>query len=63
MLKSSLATSSSSLRGDTPGVFHTATDRPDTGGVVINIFYKYSRLKQYKGRAGDADRGDGQHAP
>src|SRR5262245_28352690 len=33
------------------GVFRTAIDRPvlgpDTGGVVLNIFYKHSRVKQY----------------
>ena len=39
------------IRGDTPGVFGTAIDRPtvgpDTGGVVLNLFYKHSRNKQY----------------
>ena len=39
------------IRRDTPGVFRTAIDRPavgpDTGGVVLNIFYKHSRIKQY----------------
>jgi hypothetical protein len=32
-------------------VFRTAIDRPvidsDTGGVVVNVFYKHSRIKQY----------------
>jgi hypothetical protein len=36
---------------NTPGVFRTAIDRPaigpDAGGVVLNIFYKHSRIKQY----------------
>ena len=39
------------IRRDTPGVFRTAIDRPavgpDTGGVVLNVFYKHSRIKQY----------------
>ena len=39
------------IRRDTRGVFRTAIDRPaigpDTGGVVLNIFYKHSRIKQY----------------
>src|SRR5215470_9577779 len=39
------------LRRHTPGVFRTAIDRPtigpDTGGVVLNLFYKHSRVKQY----------------
>ena len=34
-----------------PGVFRTAIDRPavgpDAGGVVLNLFYKHSRIKQY----------------
>ena len=38
------------IRRDTPGVFRTAIDRPtagpDTGGVVLNLFYKHSRIKQ-----------------
>src|SRR5438477_1076844 len=38
-------------RSDTPGVYRTAIDRPvigpDTGGVVLNMFYKHSRVKQY----------------
>ena len=42
---------------NTPGVFRTAIDRPaigpDAGGVVLNVFYKHSRVKQYlkQGRA------------
>jgi len=39
------------IRRDTPGVFRTAIDRPTvgpgTGGVVLNLFYKHSRVKQY----------------
>ena len=39
------------IRRDTPGTFRTAIDRPvigpDTGQVVVNIFYKHSRVKQY----------------
>jgi hypothetical protein len=39
------------IRRDTPGVFRTAIDRPtvgpDTGGVVLNLFCKHSRIKQY----------------
>jgi hypothetical protein len=39
------------IRRDTPGVFRTTIDRPavgpDTGGVVLNVFYKHSRVKQY----------------
>jgi hypothetical protein len=45
------------IRRDTPGTFRTAIDRPvigpDAGGVVLYIFYKHSRVKQYlkEGRA------------
>jgi hypothetical protein len=45
------------VRCDPPGTFRTAIDRPvidpDDKGVVVNIFYKHSRVKQYlkKGRA------------
>jgi hypothetical protein len=39
------------IRRDTPGVFRTTIDRPaigpDTGGVVLNVYYKHSRIKQY----------------
>jgi hypothetical protein len=39
------------IRRNTQGVFRTAIDRPvigpDTGGVVLNVFYKHSRIKQY----------------
>src|SRR6516165_2453004 len=39
------------IRRDTKGVFRTAIDRPtvgpDSGGVVLNLFYKHSRVKQY----------------
>jgi hypothetical protein len=42
---------------NTKGTFRTAIDRPvigpDAGGVVLNLFYKHSRVKQYlkEGRA------------
>ncbi|SRR5579875_3522840 len=45
------------IRRDTPGTFRTAIDRPaigpDAGGVILNVFYKHSRIKQYlkEGRA------------
>ena len=45
------------VRCDTPGTFRTAIDRPvidpDDKGVVVNIFYKHSRVRQYlkEGRA------------
>jgi hypothetical protein len=39
------------IRRDTKGVFRTAIDRPaigpDTGQVILNVFYKHSRVKQY----------------
>jgi hypothetical protein len=39
------------IRRDTQGVFPTAIDRPaigpDTGQVVLNVFYKHSRIRQY----------------
>ena len=35
------------VRRDTKGVFGTAIDRRDNGGVLVNIFYKHSRIKQY----------------
>jgi hypothetical protein len=39
------------VRCDTPGTFRTAIHRPvidpDDKGVVVNIFYKHSRVKQY----------------
>ena len=39
------------VRRNTPGTFRTAIDRPaigpDAGGVVLNVFYKHSRVKQY----------------
>jgi hypothetical protein len=39
------------VRCGTPGTFRTAIDRPaidpDDKGVVVNIFYKHSRVKQY----------------
>src|SRR5579859_7910885 len=47
------------VRCDTPGTFRTAIDRPvidpDDKGVVVNIFYKHSRVKQYL-KAGKAMR-------
>src|SRR6516225_10269443 len=35
------------VRRDTWGTFRTAIDRRDNGGVVVNVFYKHSRIKQY----------------
>jgi hypothetical protein len=35
------------VRRDTKGVFRTAIDRRDNGGVLVNVFYKHSRIKQY----------------
>jgi hypothetical protein len=34
------------IRRDTKGVFRTAIDRRDNG-VLVNVFYKHSRIKQY----------------
>jgi hypothetical protein len=35
------------IRSTTKGVFRTAIDRHDNRGVVVNVFYKHSRIKQY----------------
>ena len=35
------------IRRDTNGIFRTAIDRRDNGGVLVNVFYKHSRIKQY----------------
>ena len=39
------------IRRDTPGVYRTTIDRPvigpNAGGVVLDVFYKHSRIKQY----------------
>ena len=35
------------IRRDTKGIFRTAIDRRDNGGVLVNVFYKHSRIKQY----------------
>jgi hypothetical protein len=35
------------VRRDTKGVLRTAIDRRDNGGVLVNVFYKHSRIKQY----------------
>jgi hypothetical protein len=35
------------VRRDTAGTFRTAIDRRDNGGVILNVFYKHSRVKQY----------------
>src|SRR4051812_23772349 len=35
------------VRRDTIGTFRTAIDRRDNGGVLLNVFYKHSRIKQY----------------
>jgi hypothetical protein len=45
------------IQPNTQGTFRTAVDRPvigpDAGGVVLNLFYKHSRIKRYlkEGRA------------
>ncbi|MCE7010476.1 hypothetical protein LWC34_47895 [Kibdelosporangium philippinense] len=35
------------IRRDTQGTFRTAIDRRDNGGVLVNVFSKHSRIKQY----------------
>jgi hypothetical protein len=35
------------VRRDTIGTFRTAIDRRDNGGVLVNVFYRHSRIKQY----------------
>jgi hypothetical protein len=35
------------IRRDTLGTFRTAIDRRDNGGVLLNVFYRHSRIKQY----------------
>ncbi len=39
------------IQRNTPGVFRTTIDRPvigpDNGGVILNVFCKHSRIKQY----------------
>ena len=35
------------VRRDTIGTFRTAIDRREGGGVLINVFYRHSRSKQY----------------
>ncbi len=35
------------VRRDTAGTFRTAIDRRDNGGVIVNVFCKHSRIKQY----------------
>ncbi len=35
------------IRRDTRGTFRTAIDRRDNGGVIVNVFCKHSRIKQY----------------
>ncbi len=35
------------VRRDTPGALRTAIDRRDNGGVLLNVFYRHSRIKQY----------------
>jgi hypothetical protein len=39
------------IRRDTPGVYRTTIGRPaigpGTGGVVLNVYYKHSRVRQY----------------
>jgi hypothetical protein len=35
------------VRRNTLGTFRTAIDRRDNGGVLLNVFYRHSRIKQY----------------
>src|SRR5215472_4220716 len=35
------------IRRDTKGVFRTAIDRRDNGGVLVNVSCKHSRIRQY----------------
>ena len=35
------------IRRDTAGTFRIAIDRRDNQGVVVNVFYKHSPIKQY----------------
>jgi hypothetical protein len=35
------------VRRDTIGTFRTVIDRRDNGGVLLNVFYRHSRIKQY----------------
>jgi hypothetical protein len=35
------------IRRNTAGTFRTAIDRRDNQGVIVNVFYKHSRIKQY----------------
>ncbi|WP_432969936.1 hypothetical protein [Dactylosporangium sp. CA-233914] len=35
------------VRRDTLGTFRTAIDRRDNGGVLLNVFYRHSPIKQY----------------
>jgi hypothetical protein len=52
------------VRRDTAGTFRTAIDRRDNGGVILNVFYQHSRIKQYlKDASGDADRDRHQRTP
>ena len=34
------------VRRDTKGVFRTAIDRRDNGGVLVNVFYKHWRISR-----------------
>ena len=52
------------IRRDTPGTFRTAIDRRDNGEVIVNVFYKHSRIKQYlERRPRDAHRDRHQQSP
>src|SRR5262249_11152120 len=35
------------VRRDPTGTVPTPIDRRDNGGVLVNVFYKHSRIKQY----------------
>jgi hypothetical protein len=45
------------VRRDTPGTFRTAIDRRDNGGVIVNVFYKHSRIKEAYASAPRTQRG------
>jgi hypothetical protein len=52
------------VRRDTIGTFRTAIDRRDNGGVLLNVFYRHSRIKQYlERRPGHAHRNRHQPLP
>ena len=50
------------IQRDTTGMFKTAIDRPmigpDSGEVMLNVFYKHSQIKQTSNTAGDHQGSD-----